>query len=171
MATRRQFLRTGLAGGALLVATHWIAPLGATPRAGMRVLDAASANMLAALVPVGLEGSLPQDPAARERAVREVVEAFDRAIGVLSPAVRGEVQQLFSVLAFAPTRLAMAGLWSPLESASAGDSAAFLARWRHSRFDIQRSAYAALTQLIQAAWLDNPSAWPAIGYPGPPALP
>jgi hypothetical protein len=48
--------------------------------------------------------------------------------------------------------------------------AGFLARWRTSRFDLARAGYQALTQLIQAAWYDNPVAWRAIGYPGPPAL-
>ena len=137
---------------------------------GLRALDAGAADTVAALVPVVLEGALPRDKAARDLAIRETTEAFDRAVSALSPAVRGEVQQLFSVLAFAPTRLAMAGLWSPLDRAEPAAIAAFLSRWRHSRFDIQRSAYQALTQLIQAAWYDNTAAWPGVGYPGPPAI-
>ena len=84
--------------------------------------------------------------------------------------MRGEVEDLLRVLSCGPTRLALAGVWAPLESARAEEISQFLARWRTSRFDLLRAGYQALTQLIQASWYDNPSAWSAIGYPGPPQL-
>ena len=171
MANRRQFLRTGLAGVALLATAQRIAPAWAVPADGMSVLDGAAAGIVGALAPVVLEGLWPRDAAAQARALHGVVLEFDRAVSLMSPATRGEVRELFSALAFAPTRVAMAGLWTPLPRASRDDIAAFLARWRHSRFDIQRSAYQALTQLIQAAWFGDPAAWGSLGYPGPPALP
>ena len=43
-------------------------------------------------------------------------------------------------------------------------------RWRDSRFELLRSAYAALHQLVFAAWYANPRAWFATGYAGPPSL-
>ena len=39
-----------------------------------------------------------------------------------------------------------------------------------SRFALLRSAYAALHQLVFAAWYANPRAWAATGYGGPPSL-
>ena len=54
-----------------------------------------------------------------------------------------------------PARLAFTGLWQPVEESTPEDVAAFLARWRNSRFDIQRSGYQALSQLIIAAWYAN----------------
>ena len=48
--------------------------------------------------------------------------------------------------------------------------AGFLRGWRDSRYELKRSGYRALTQLIQAAWYDNTRAWPVIAYPGPPVL-
>ena len=167
--SRRQFLRVGAAAGAVLATAQWLRPSFAAPQQGFRVLDATGAAMVRALVPVVLADALPAQ--AREQRVQETVEAFDRAVGALSPGVRNEVEQLFSFLSFGPTRVAMAGLWEPLERSSPDDLALFLARWRRSAFDIQRSAYQALTQLIQAAWYDNPASWDAIGYPGPPKLP
>ena len=160
----------GLAGAAVLVATRLLerAPAGiATP---YRVLDARSADVVAALVPAVLAGALPADAAERALAIREVVEAFDRAISGLSPAVQGEIDDLLGVLRFAPTRIAFAGQWSAWDEADAVSVSAFLARWRVSRFDLLRAGYQALTQLLQAAWYGNPHAWPAIGYAGPPAL-
>ncbi len=159
MATRRQFLQVGLAGTIVLLTVPVLSRPGATPRAA-----------IGALVPVVLAGSLPEEPAARSRAVREVVEAFERAVAGMSPAVQEEIAQLLGLLTFAPTRILFTGLASRVESSSPEALAAFLERWRISRFDLLRAGYQALTQLIQASWFDNPSAWAAIGYPGPPAL-
>lgn len=173
MTTRRRFLQVGVASAVVLAVAHRLdASQGSrAPVSGLRFLDSRSAPIVDALVPVVLEGSLPADATSRALARREVVEAFDRAVSGMSPAVRDEVDQLFGLLRFAPARLALAGLWEPVERASAADVAAFLTRWRHSRFDLQRAAYQALTQLIQAAWLDNPLSWASTGYPGPPRLP
>ena len=158
MVSRRRFLQVGVAGVAVLALA--------------KALDrpAPNAHLVAALVPVVLAGALPEAGPARAAAIREVVEAFDRAIAGLSPAVRAEIDDLFGVLRFAPTRIALTGLWKPVEEASSEEISAFLARWRTSRFDLLRAGYQALTQLIQASWYDNPSSWAAIGYPGPPAL-
>ena len=170
LATRRQFLKVGLAGAAVLASVRYLETSQAAPAPNYKVLDATGVITVSALVPVVLEGSLPEDPPARARAIRETVEGFDRAVSGMSVPVQKEVDQLFGVLRFAPTRLAFTGLWQPLEESRPEDVAAFLTRWRHSRFDIQRSGYQALTQLIQAAWYDNASSWAAIGYPGPPKI-
>ena len=81
-----------------------------------------------------------------------------------------ELDQLFALLAFAPTRCLVAGVWSPWPEASRESIAAFLLRWRDSRFALLRSAYDALHQIVLGAWYANPRAWPAIGYTGPPSL-
>ena len=170
MPTRRQFIQVGIAGAALLAAARFLDRSLAAPSNPYRVLDEGTAGMVAALIPVVLAGSLPSEEAARARASREVTESFDRAVSGLCPAVQEEIGQLFSFLSFAPTRLAFAGLWAPLEESTPEEIKAFLARWRSSRFDLQRVSYQALTQLIQASWYDNPASWAAIHYPGPPAL-
>lgn len=170
MPSRRQFIKVGLAGAAVLATVRWLESPQAAPATDLRFLDISGVAMVAAVVPVVLAGSLPEDTQARARAVREVVEAFDRAVGGLSAGVQREVDQLFSVLRFPPARFAFTGLWAPVEESSSDEVAAFLSRWRRSRFDIQRAGYQALTQLIQAAWYGNASSWSALGYPGAPAL-
>lgn len=170
MPTRRQFIQVGIAGAVVLVAARLLDRPHTAPAASYRFLDAGNAAMVTALVPVVLAGSLPEEAAARARAVRETVEAFDRAVSGLAAPVQEEIGQLFSLLAFAPTRVVLARLWSPLAQSSAPELKAFLTRWRTSAFDLERASYHALTQLIQASWYDNPAAWPAIGYPGPPPL-
>lgn len=161
----------GIAGAAVFATVRWLDHSEAAPATNYRFLDAQAIVMAAAFVPVVLAGALPEDPKSRAIAIREVVEAFDRAVSALSPAVQKEVDQLFSVFRFGPSRLAFTGLWMPVEESPVEEVAAFLTRWRTSRFEIQRAGYQALTQLIQASWYDNPTSWAVIGYPGPPKLP
>lgn len=156
--SRRRFLQVGLAGVAVLA----VARLLEKPRP--------NASLVGALVPVVLAGSLPGTSPQREAATREVVEAFDRAVSGLAPAIQDEIDQLFGLLRFAPARFAFTGIRVPLEEAAPAQIAAFLERWRSSRFDLLRAGYQALTQLILAAWYGNAASWPAIGYPGPPSL-
>ena len=170
LLTRRQFLKVGIAGAALLAAARFLDRPQAAAVSPYRILDEQNARMVAVLVPVVLAGSLPAEEAAQSAVVRDTVAAFDRAVSGLTPAVQAEIGELFSFLSFAPTRLAFAGLWSPLEESTPEEINAFLTRWRHSRLALQRVSYQALTQLIQASWYDNPSSWAAIRYPGPPNL-
>ena len=170
MPSRRQFIQVGVAGAAILAAARWLdRPDAVAASVPYRFLDARSASALAALVPV-VVATLPSEPGARARAIEEVVAGFDRAVSGLPAAVRKEVDELFALLRFAPTRLMFTGLWSPLEESPPEDIAAFLARWRFSSFDIQRAGYQALNQLLLAAWYGNSASWGAIGYPGPPAI-
>jgi hypothetical protein len=171
MATRRQFLKAGLAGGVLLAGAGWWAMRRERPpAAGLKWLDDSSAAIVAAIIPAILDGVLPEDAAARRIAGREVLEAFDRAVGGLAPAVQDEIAQLFSMLALPPLRLALAGVTSPWAETTPAQASAFLARWRVSRFALLRSACQALCQLVLAAWYGNPASWAAIGYAGPPRL-
>ena len=168
LVTRRRFLKIGLAGVTVLAIARALRP--PSLPASFRVLDGGSAPLVAALVPVVLAGSLPTRDPERAIAIQEVVEAFDRAVSGLSPAVQDEIDDLLGVLRFGPTRLVLTGLWAPLESSTGEEIAQFLARWRASRLDLLRAGYQALTQLIQASWYDNPASWVLIGYPGPPPL-
>jgi hypothetical protein len=167
---RRQFIQAGLGAAALLALARWLdGPLAAAP-APRRFLDARGVKTVSALVPVVLAGALPTDDAARRMAIADVVAAFDRAVGGLAIPVQQEIGELFSFLHTPPLRLAFAGLWAPIEDCTPTQLSEFLARWRDSRFELQRASYRALTQLIQAAWYGNTASWGVIGYPGPPAI-
>jgi len=126
--------------------------------------------MVRAIAPVVLASALPADAAAKDRAIAAVAASFDRGVSGLAVSVQKEISDLFTFLDFAPTRVAFAGLWAPVAESTPEEIAAFLSRWRASRFELQQASYQALTQLIQASWYDMPESWGAIAYPGPPAL-
>jgi hypothetical protein len=172
MTTRRTFLVVGLAGGATLAAAYWLRRTSgpdAVPGvdASLAALDPAAPAIVAAIASVMLDGALPAD---RRAAVTETVANVARAVSGLAPNAQKELGQLFSLLGFPPTRVALAGMMTPWADASPEAVAAFLERWRTSRWMLLRSAYDALHQLVFAAWYGNPRAWPTIGYPGPPVL-
>src|SRR5712692_6468568 len=73
---RRSFLKTGVAGSALLLAGRWLAPAraadsGAVAGAAFANINADDARVLERIVPVLLEGALPADPAQRKAAIGE----------------------------------------------------------------------------------------------------
>lgn len=167
--SRRTLLKAGVAGGAALLVARWAYTTTSAGAPTANGLDADARAILAAVTPVMLEGALPTGTEAA-LALREALDGAEQAIAGLPPAVRKEIEELFSLLAFAPTRCLVAGVWRPWPEAGRESIAAFLASWRTSRFALLRSAYGALHQIILGAWYGNRRAWAAIGYPGPPSL-
>lgn len=169
--SRRRFLQVGVAGAAALACASWLYRPEATPqrRREMLWLDERRRTIVAAIVPAMLAGALPSD-VQRSVIHDEVIAGVDGAIAGLPPAVREEMSELFALLAFAPARCLIAGVWPAWDKASSVDVAGFLAHWRDSRFALLHSAYDALHQIIYAAWYGNPRSWNAIGYAGPPSV-
>ena len=175
MVTRRTFILTGVAGASALAAAYGLRGTPPPRAAGAGVpataaLDPAAATIVAAVVPAMLHGALPSAPAERTAAIDETAAGVGRAIAGLPPAAQQELAELFALLGLAPARRVLTGLRTGWGEASADDVAAFLERWRTSRWTLLRSAYDGLHQLVLAAWYGNPRSWPAIGYPGPPAI-
>lgn len=168
MLTRRQFLRVGAGGAALLA----LARFGHAPaRSGeAAALDRDARDVLGAVVPAILDGALPVDAAARAREIAATVERIDRSVAALPPHLQSELGMLFALLAFAPGRRLLAGVRAQWREASGSEVAAFLARWRDSRWSLQQQGYLALHELVLAAHYADEASWPRIGYPGPPAL-
>lgn len=169
--SRRTFLKVGVAGAGVLIAARllYTASHSIVPERDDGILDDHARSIVRAVAPALLAGALPATDASISL-LDEIVRGVDQAVAGLPPATRHEVAQLFSLLAFAPTRCLLAGVWSPWANAPRDEVAAFLRRWRESSFALQQTAYGALHQLIFAAWYANPHAWPAIGYAGPPRL-
>ncbi len=168
MLTRRRFLITGALGATALGVAGWWASTRRAPASGE--LAPEHAAIVRAIIPAMLAGALPSDPGEARSAVDTTAQGVVRAIGGLPPYAQHEIGQLFALLAITPARRALAGVAPPWEEASAEEVDAFLVRWRDSAWELKRSAYDALHQLIFAAWYGNPRSWAAIGYGGPPPL-
>jgi hypothetical protein len=168
--SRRSFLKAGIAGAAALALARSLSASSPAPASAHQAeLTPDARAMFAAVIPVFLDGALPVGGEAAD-ARAQTLAAVEEAIAGLPPASRAELAGLFSLLSFAPTRWIATGIWSAWPHAPTGAIAAFLDRWRSSRFALLRSAYGALHQLVFAAWYAQPRAWPAIGYGGPPSL-
>lgn len=174
MFSRRQFIKTGIAGALLLAAAAMFQkPL---DRAGKQALvagnplDASLRTVIPAIAPVILQGAFPVAGTQRAAALERIARGVALAVGALGAASQKEVAELFALLAFAPTRIAVAGVTSSWDQAGAADIEGFLRRWQHSRLDLLQSGYQALHDLVLGAWYADPQSWAAIGYPGPPAL-
>ncbi|MBN9422497.1 MAG: hypothetical protein BGO63_14790 [Candidatus Accumulibacter sp. 66-26] len=162
--TRRTFLRTGLAGGALLACAGWL------NAAGARALKSDEREMLAAIAGVLLAGALPPSGAPRRQAIARTVDGIATAVAGLSAATQKEVGELFGLLVLAPARHLLAGVAAPWSEAAPGEIADFLESWRNSRLGLLQSGYLALHDLTFGAWYAHPESWAAIGYPGPPEV-
>lgn len=174
MLSRRTFILAGVGGGAALAAAYWLRGSGnRTPSAGLNALarlDEDAPAIVTAVIPAFLGSALPSQPEARREAVARTTAAVARAASLLPPAAQHELAQLFALLGFAPARLVLTGVAADWSHAVESEVATFLDRWQQSRYALQRSAYDALHQLVFAAWYGDARAWPAIGYPGPPAI-
>lgn len=168
--SRRRLLKAGLAGGAVLAAAGGLAWFHRRAGGPPPALDRDAREIVRAIVPAMLNGALPAAKAERTSAIDETVAGVDGAIAGLPPASRGELAQLFALLALSLGRRVFAGVATPWADASADEVDAFLSAWQSSGWALKRSAYDALHQLVIAAWYANPRSWPAIGYPGPPTL-
>ncbi len=169
MVSRRQFIRFGVAGGLLLAAAGATraqksdrAATGADPP---EVLTESDREVLAAVAPAILAGT-----GAAGAGLTAIVGSIDRAVAGLPPHLQAEVKDLLALLASWPGRRLLAGVSAAWPQASPADITAFLERWRFSRWALLQQAYHALHELVLAAWYARPDSWPAIGYPGPPAL-
>lgn len=166
---RRTLLKLGIGAAAVLaVAGGGIALM----RPG--VVDGHLSNetlpVLHAVARAVLDGSLPADAAAREKALHAHLKRLDDVIAGLPAAVQGELSQLFALLATAPGRIGLAGLMTPWPDATVADLSAALQDMRLSKIALRAQAYHALRDLTNAAYFADPATWTLLGYPGPTAI-
>ena len=170
--SRRQLLKYGLFGGAVLATAGGIASLSSvftsTPAAGFQQLRESDLPMLRSLIPVILEGALPAtDPTD---AVDTVLRGLDNSLHHLSPDMLKQSLQLFDLLSMGITRGPATGIWRSWENASSEDIQGFLQRWKTSRLALFRQGHSALQQAVLLVWYSLPASWAHSGYPGPPRL-
>ena len=170
--SRRSLLKIGLLGGAVLatagVTVTLVDRFASAPAQGHLALRPADLPILAALVPVMLEGAV--EPKRLSDAARNTIQGLDHQLAHLSPEMLKLTRQMLDVLALPVTRGPLTGIWSGWESASPEAVRHFLARWENSALALLRMGHASLLQLVMMAWYAQPESWAHCGYPGPPTV-
>ena len=162
---RRSFLKLGAGAAAVLaVAGGGLALF--RPGLSEGQLTVGGREVFTAIARAVLDGSLPEDAAQRADAVRAHLQRLDDALGAFPPAVQAELSQLLSILAAAPGRVALAGLYLPWHEASVVQIQASLQGMRTSSLSLKQQAYHALRDLTNAAYYADAQAWRVMGYPG-----
>ncbi len=163
---RRRLLQLGLvagatlalAGGGLALMRHGVEN-GRLTESGRTVFHAVGRAVL--------DGSLPDEPGARQIALDGLLRRLDDAITAFPAHMQAELSQLLALLASAPGRLTLGGLSRDWPDAGVPELQAALQSMRTSRLALRQQAYHALHDLTGAAYFSDPSTWAMLGYPGP----
>jgi hypothetical protein len=162
---RRQLLRVGAATALVLgAAGAGVALLQPGMQAGRLTPPARAA--FGAVATAVLDGLLPAPGAARAAALQAHLDRLDATLGGLPPALQAEIAELATLLATAPTRIALTGLLPAWQDASPAQLQTMLQGLRTSSLSLRQQVYHALRDLTNAAWFADAAASSAIGYPG-----
>jgi len=165
---RRTLLGLGLAGSAVLaVAGGGALLLRSSPAWRDGQLLPAGARVLRAVARAVLDGSLPDAANAQSGALDAHLTRMQTSLAALSPATQSEIDQLLTLLATAPGRVALAGLSAGWDEAATADIQHALQSMRLSSLALRRQAYHALRDLTYGAHYADAATWPQLGYPGP----
>lgn len=171
--SRRLFLKVGagfsaaIACSALLPTLTGCSPASTPAQAGMAFLRPADVALFRALLPAVAVDLQSLDAAARRQRVDAAVKNIDATIAAMGQNGQHELRKLLDLLASAPLRWALAGVHTSWEQATPAQAAAFLARWRGSRFATLNAGGVVLVKLASVSYFALPDTWAASGYPGP----
>jgi len=163
MLTRRQLIKTGLAGSLLLAGAGYLA----TPERDHLPAHATRLGYLSAHDTLLISAIAPAMLAVPGVNLAAVVQGVNQAMMALPLGLQAELRQLLDLLANPWGRRWLAGVSTPWQQASQQQIGDFLRRWQLSRFALLRTGFQALHALIMAAWYGNPLSWGGLAYQRP----
>jgi hypothetical protein len=166
---RRRLLQLGVGAAAVLAVAGGGVALVRPGLQGGR-LSGGSRQVFAAVAQAVLDGALPADAAARQRAMAGHLDRVQQTIDGLPPATRDELSMLLALLGSAPGRIALAGLRTDWHDAGVAEVQTAMLGMRDSSLALRQQAFLALRELTNAAYFSDPSTWSLLGYPGPNAV-
>lgn len=169
---RRNLLTLGLAGTAALAAGAYLASRWTDGQPVARIRDArllsASAQlMLARVTEAVLDGILPENRGTRDQAIDRTLAELEAGLAAMPSHVVQQLQDVFSLLGAAPSRVLVIGRWGGWANASTQEVQALLHNLRHSALGLRRLVYATLHDLCTGSFYAQADNWHLIGYPGP----
>lgn len=110
---------------------------------------------------------LPSEPAARDAMLDGYLTHLERFINTMPSAKRDQINLLTGVLANAPTRFMVTGMWTSWADATDEQVREALDKIRHADNLVQNTAYAGVRSLTCMAFFSAPDHWSMVAYPGP----
>lgn len=166
---RRTLLKVGIATGALLAVAGGTLALLRPGRADGRLTVPAQV-MFTALARAVLAELLPAQDADQARAMQGLLQRIEGTIAGMPPGLQAEVDELLTIAASAPGRLALLGVGSSWDAVSTDELTRALQALRLSGLALRQQVFHAFRDMIAAAWFAEPATWAAIGYGGPRAM-
>jgi len=167
--SRRNVLKTGVAGGALLAlaGAGFLASrksrLLDVPQE-LKVFDALEYSVLFALAR-RIVAPPPSWPSLDT--VNPVVNA-DATLALAPEVVLKDIKRLVRLFDNSLASFVLDGWTRPFTALNDAEQDAALAQWRDSRWVLRRTGFVVLRTLLAAAYYGDPHTWQAVGYPGPP---
>lgn len=110
---------------------------------------------------------LPAEAGPREAMLTNYLTRLEQFINTMPSAKRDQISLLTGVLANAPTRAMVTGLWTSWADASDEQIRQALDKIRQADNLVQNTAYAAVRGLTCLSFFSAPEHWSLVGYPGP----
>lgn len=166
---RRDFLKVGAGFSIALAfagALPGCSPADKVPTQGYAFLQAGDVELFSAIAPVVVLDLLTVDATERAKRIGETVHNIDATFAALDMHGRGELRKLLDLLAIGPLRYVLTGVGA-WKDASPEALAAFLERWRASRFETLNAGGNILVKITAASYYVIPATFASAGYPGP----
>jgi hypothetical protein len=166
---RREFLRAGMFGSALLAGGATVASLSGCssvdgPAEGYLHLRRGDVEILSLLAPVVLAGAMTDEHHDVPKVLKRLDALFD---GVL-PRNRAPLFELYDVLQLGAFRWWATDTWTHPSKLSREQLDVALGNWSRKQNSFVRLAFNGLCQPLTMAWYTDPDNARSTGYPGPP---
>ncbi|MFT5789378.1 MAG: hypothetical protein ACI8SJ_001494 [Shewanella sp.] len=162
---RRTFITTALAGTACLAlgvnycSTDYIS---VNPK-----VDDKHRLLFSVLLPVFLDGALPDVPVLKRDAENRTLDAIEQTISLLPEDSQIELEQLLDLLEGRLGLLILTGSMTPLMMRNSSELIEMLQGWRTSYIEMMVTAYQGLRELVMASYYSDPEHWSRLHYAKP----
>jgi hypothetical protein len=129
--------------------------------------DLYSRLLFSVLVPVFLDGMLPEVAKPREIVINRTLDAISEAIKVLPSEQQQELAELLGQLESRLGLLLLSGSVTPLIMRQPQQLVSMLESWRFHYLQLLQTAYLGLRELVMASYYACPEHWGGIGYAKP----
>ncbi|WOT04632.1 TAT leader-containing periplasmic protein [Shewanella youngdeokensis] len=162
---RRTFIMTALAGTTCLALGINYALTDVT--VSTDEFDDKHRLLFSVLLPVLLDGALPDVPVLKRDAQNRTLDAIEQTMALLPKDNQIELEKLLELLESRLGILILTGSMTPLMMRSSTELVNMLERWRASYIDMMVIAYQGLRELVMASYYSAPEHWSRLHYAKP----